>query len=122
MAFPAAFLSGSLSAAGGVFSKLALGHDFALPLPARAVLLVAMIVVNSWAMGLYIRGMRSLGAATATVATIASNFLVTAIAGGLLFHEQLNAQWAAGALCIAVGCALLAMSKPASRTEKQRSE
>jgi drug/metabolite transporter (DMT)-like permease len=83
-------------------------------LACRGLLTVLLIVLNSYALGMYVRGMRESGSLVATVLNTAISFLCSAVFGFVLFGEHLPPLWWAGAASIVAGVVLLATSASSS--------
>ncbi|ETV85874.1 hypothetical protein H257_02421 [Aphanomyces astaci] len=67
----------------------------------------AMLLSNAVMLSFFVRGLHETDSLTATITSSAANFVVTALVGYLVFHEQLPLQWWVGASVILFGMGLL---------------
>lgn len=114
-----ALQSGSLAAVGSVLGKLAFDFsDKSVPeqlvqwlpsLVTRGLLIVSMLLVNSWMLSSFVRALSvSNSALAATVVNFACNFLVSVFLGVFLLGDPapLSPRWWCGAFLLISGAAL----------------
>ena len=77
----------------------------------RGLFFVALLLLNSVGMMLYLKGMKKSGALVATVVNTATSTICTAIFGYALFGEALSLKWGLGAAMICIGVVLLSDAK-----------
>ena len=73
--------------------------------------------VAMWAF--FVRSLNAVPSLVATVCNTATNFVLSAAVGGLVFNEPLSLTWACGALLIAVGVVLITDDQRTAAGEKE---
>jgi hypothetical protein len=76
-------------------------------LPLRLLCIVAMIVLNAYMIGSFLRGMKESGTMVGTTLSTASNFFWSAVYGYWIWKEQMNMQWCIGFTCVLLGVIIL---------------
>ncbi|CAK4078460.1 unnamed protein product [Aphanomyces euteiches] len=73
----------------------------------RVAFFVAMLLSNTLMLNFFVRGLHETDSLTATITSSAANFMMTALVGYVVFHEQLPLQWWLGATIILAGMGFL---------------
>lgn len=92
--------AGATAAASAVMAKIA------SPLERRdykVACYASVVLCNVIMWSLYVRSLKALTSLQATVVNFASNFLLSGLAGFLLFNEPAHLQWFLGAAFIVLG-------------------
>ena len=77
----------------------------------RLVAFFFMFYANAMALSTFLKALESKSSLTVTVVSSATNFLTTGLLSGLLLGEEVGKMWFLGALVIALGVFLIAMSQ-----------
>ncbi|KAK3086214.1 hypothetical protein FSP39_015316 [Pinctada imbricata] len=128
-----AVMAGTMAALGSVFAKLAFDetlstlctnlivHDITcgwVTLVSRVVCFMSVFGSNGLMWILFTKSMQySISTVEATVTNTASNFLVTAILGCLIFGEVLSPRWFMGSVFIVCGLLLIHRSGDKEKAE-----
>jgi drug/metabolite transporter (DMT)-like permease len=130
-----AVLSGTLAATAGLFGKLGMSPDFAPglcrrvlfhsetcdawgTLGLRGLFLVAMVVLNSAMIPMFVAALHSRGTSVEAVAINSGvNFVMSGILGALFLAEVVTLRWMFGIFVVLVGLVLIA-----SDDDKQKAE
>ena len=81
----------------------------------RFVSFLAMLYTNALMLSMFMKALEKRNSLPVTVGTSAINFLFTGILGNLILRENINSQWFLGALLIASGVLLIALSQTAPK-------
>nr|CCA16820.1 AlNc14C26G2561 [Albugo laibachii Nc14] len=136
--------AGVAGAVAGIFGKLAserevagiplvLKHcrldagadDFAcnwMPVGIQITCLLCMLGMNTLMFRYFLSALQESDSLTSTISSFSTNFVVTAIGGFWLFHEDLNIQWTFGAIVILLGMFLLIYGESGSGKGENRKQ
>ncbi|XP_041986676.1 uncharacterized protein LOC121738582 [Aricia agestis] len=115
-----AFKSGIWAAIGSTLGKLSgnnsvVGESYVI----WALLLVLMIVANTWGCRHYLRSLdEATNSVAPTVISAASSYILSGLIGVTIFREAASIRWWIGSILIITGLSLVA--RP--RTSKKRAE
>lgn len=79
----------------------------AMTLPLRALCIVGMIVMNAYMVATFLRGMKESGSVVGVALSTASNFVLSALYGAILWGEAMNGTWWVGFGCVLAGVMIL---------------
>ena len=132
-------LAGTLGALASVFGKLGFDAQVLTPwlpasldepasssssllLLARGICVCMMLLCNVAMTSFFVQSLHQSGSLLATVINTSISFILTGLAGHVVFEEDLSTRWWGGAGLTLAGVALLAGCAPASETtsEKER--
>lgn len=129
-------LAGTLGALASVFGKLGFDAQALMPWlpaslddlsPSSPVLVLArgtcvgmMLLCNVAMTSFFVQSLHQSGSLLATVINTSISFILTGLAGRVVFEEKLTRQWWGGAGLTLAGVALLAGCAPASTTGSEK--
>jgi hypothetical protein len=93
----------------------------AMTLPVRLLCIVGMLVMNTYMIASFLRGMQESGSVVATSLSTAANFVASAIYGAVVWKERMNVQWCAGFGCVLLGVVILSNTAPQPEDEEKPS-
>jgi drug/metabolite transporter (DMT)-like permease len=89
---------------------------------ARGLLYVLLVLSNTLALALSLRGMTQMGSVLGTVTNTGTNFAASALLGWTVFGETLTLVWWAGAGMIVAGTVLVATGASSTDAERRGGE
>ncbi|XP_050514878.1 transmembrane protein 42 [Diabrotica virgifera virgifera] len=102
-----AFISGGLAATGSAFGKLSGLPDFEGYILIRIIFFALMLSTNTASLTFFVKALQKIASINATLISSATNYIITALFGFLIFKETTSLLWWFGISLIMIGLVLI---------------
>ncbi|XP_057654014.1 transmembrane protein 42 [Diorhabda carinulata] len=113
-----AFISGIFAATGSAFGKLSGLSIWEGYFLLRISFFALMLITNTTSLTFFVKALQQTASINATLITSATNYIVTALVGFILFNETTSLYWWSGISLILIGLVLIVSNTTEQRTTR----